>query len=80
MTYLQLLSPLLMWQFVLRRIAQDTGYVAVAFPALSGQWFMSNHKAIEDYLEDNYIKSSKGAISIILTRAYRRTFVACHEN
>lgn len=41
-------------------IAQDTGYVAVAFPVPSSQWFMSNHNAIEDYLEDDYIKSSKG--------------------
>jgi len=41
------------------RIAQDTGCVAVAFPAPSGQGFMSNHKAIEDYIEDNYIKCSK---------------------
>lgn len=41
------------------RIAQDTGCVAVAFPAPSGQGFMSNHKDIEDYIEDNYIKSSE---------------------
>lgn len=38
---------------------QDTGCVAVAFPAPSGQGFMSNHKDIEDYIEDNYIKSSE---------------------
>lgn len=43
------------------RIAQDTGCVAVAFPAPSGQGFMSNHKDIEDYIEDNYIKSSEGS-------------------
>jgi hypothetical protein len=42
------------------RIAQDTGCVAVAFPAPSGQGFMSNHKDIEDYIEDNYIKPSEG--------------------
>jgi len=42
------------------RIAQDTGCVAVAFPAPSGQGFMSNHKDIEDYIKENYIKSSNG--------------------
>lgn len=45
------------------RIAQDTGCIAVAFPAPSGQGFMSNHKAIEDYIEDNYIKCSKDSYS-----------------
>lgn len=41
------------------QIAQDTRCGAVAFPAPSGQGFMSNHKAIEDYIENNYIKSSE---------------------
>lgn len=43
------------------RIAQDTGCIAVAFPAPSGQGFMSNNKEIEDYIEVKYIKPSESS-------------------